>query len=66
MDGLFTVEIYKLRATKSCIEEELGRIRSRLDNSLREYHTLQTKADKLHHDLQVLQSQNKNLYDKLV
>lgn len=66
VDGSFTAEICELRATNSRIEDELGRTRSRLDDCLRECHTLRAEADELRHDLQVLQSQNKNLHDELV
>jgi chromosome segregation ATPase len=66
VDGSFTEEICELKSTQSRIEEELGRIRSRLDDSLRECHTLRAETNELRHDLQVLQSQNKNLHDELV
>jgi chromosome segregation ATPase len=66
VDGSFTAEICELKSTKSRIEEELERTRSRLDDSCRECHTLRAKANELRHDLQILGSQNKNLHDKLV
>ena len=66
VDGSFTVEISELKATNSRIKEELGRTRSRLDNSLRESHTLRAEANELRHDLQILESQNKNMHDELV
>lgn len=66
VDGSFTAEICELKATNSCIEEELGRTRSRLDDCLREYQTLRSEANELRHHIQVLQSQNKNLHDELV
>ncbi|CAG8877534.1 unnamed protein product [Penicillium salamii] len=66
VDGSFTAEICELKSTKSRIEEELGRTRSRLDDSRRECHTLRAEANELRHDLQILGSQNKNLHDELV
>lgn len=66
VDGSFTAEICELKATNSCIEEELGRTRSRLDDCLRECQTLRSEANELRHHIQVLQSQNKNSYDELV
>lgn len=66
VDGSFTAEISELKATNSRIEEELGRTRSRLDDSLRESHTLRAEANELRHDLQILESQNKNMHDELV
>ena len=65
MDGSFTAEICELKATNSRMEEELGRTRSRLDDCLRESHTLRAEANELRHDLQVIESQNKNLHDEL-
>ncbi|CAG8245402.1 unnamed protein product [Penicillium salamii] len=66
VDGSFTAEICELKATNSCIEEELGRTRSRLDDCLRECQTLRSEANEFRHHIQVLQSQNKNLHDELV
>ncbi|CAG8890539.1 unnamed protein product [Penicillium salamii] len=66
VDGSFTAEICELKATNSCIEEELGRTRSRLDDCLRECQTLRSEANELRHHFQALQSQNKNLHDELV
>lgn len=66
VDGSFTAEICELKPTKSRIEEELGRTRSRLVDSRRECHTLRAEANELRHDLQILGSQNKNLHDELV
>ncbi|CAG8087117.1 unnamed protein product [Penicillium salamii] len=66
MDGSFTAEISKLKATNSRIEEKLGRTRSRLDDCLRESHTLRAETNELRHNLQILESQNKNLHDELV
>ncbi|OQE67199.1 hypothetical protein PENNAL_c0175G07536 [Penicillium nalgiovense] len=66
VDGSFTAEICELKATNIRIEEELGRTRSRLDDCLRESHTLRTEANELRHDIQVLESHNKNLHDELV
>jgi predicted nucleic acid-binding Zn-ribbon protein len=66
VDGSFTAEICELKSTKSRIEEELGRTRSRLDDSLRECHKLRAEANDLRHDLQILGSQNKILHDELV
>ncbi|CAG8120979.1 unnamed protein product, partial [Penicillium salamii] len=64
--GSFTAEICELKSTKSRIEEELGRTRSRLDDYLGEGQTLRSEANELRHHFQVLQSQNKNLHDELV
>ncbi|CAG8337805.1 unnamed protein product, partial [Penicillium salamii] len=66
VDGSFTAEICELKSTKSRIEEELGRTRSRLDDCRRECYTLRAEANELRHDLQILQSQNENLHDELV
>ena len=66
VDGSFTAEICELKSTKSRIEEELGRTRSRLDDCLRESHTLRAETNELRHNLQILESQNKNLHDELV
>ncbi|CAG8890709.1 unnamed protein product [Penicillium salamii] len=66
VDGSFTAEICELKATNSCIEEELGSTRSRLDDSRRECQKLRSEANELHHQIQVLQSQNKNLHDELM
>jgi len=59
VDGSFTAEICELKATNSRIEEELGRTRSRLDNCLRESHTLRAEANELRHDLQILESKTR-------
>ena len=66
VDGSFTAEICELKATNSCIEEELGCTRSRLDDCLRESHTLRTEANELRHNLQFIESQNENMHDELV
>jgi uncharacterized coiled-coil DUF342 family protein len=66
IDTSFTAEISEIKATNSRIEEELGHIRSRMDDYVRENHTLRAKANKLHHDLQILKPQNKSLHNKLV
>jgi uncharacterized coiled-coil DUF342 family protein len=64
-DGSFTAEISELKAINSRIEEELGRTRSQLDDSLRKCHTLRAEANAVHHGFQILESQNKNLHDEL-
>ncbi|OGE47339.1 hypothetical protein PENARI_c049G12079 [Penicillium arizonense] len=66
MDGSFTAEICELKAANGRMEVELERTRSRLDDSLRESHTLGAEANHLRHDMQILESQNKILRDKLV
>jgi uncharacterized coiled-coil DUF342 family protein len=66
VDGSFTAEIRELKATNSRIEEELGRTRSRLNDCLRESHTLRAEANELRNDLQVLELQNRTLHDELV
>ena len=66
VDGSFTAEICELKATNSRIEVELERTRSRLDDCLRESHTLRDEASQLRHDMQILESQNEILRDKLV
>ena len=66
MDGSFTAEICELKATNGRIEVELERTRSRLDDCLRESHTLRAEANHLRHDMQILESQNEMLRDKLV
>ncbi|CAG7935238.1 unnamed protein product [Penicillium salamii] len=66
VDGSFAAEIRELKATNSRTEEELGRTRSRLDDCLRQNHTLRTEANELRHDIQMLGSQNKDLHDELV
>ena len=66
MDGSFTAEICELKAANGRIEVELERTRSRLDDCLRESHTLRAEANHLRHDMQILESQNEMLRDKLV
>jgi regulator of replication initiation timing len=66
VDGSFTADICELKAINSRIKQELGRTRSRLNNCLRESHTLRAEANELRHDLQILESQNKNLHEELV
>ncbi|KAJ5544012.1 hypothetical protein N7494_005291 [Penicillium frequentans] len=65
VDGSFTAEICELKATNSRIEKELERTRSRLDDCLRESHTLRDEASQLRYDMQILESQNEILRDKL-
>ncbi|OGE46936.1 hypothetical protein PENARI_c086G07561 [Penicillium arizonense] len=59
-------EICELKAANGRIEVELERTRSRLDDSLRESHTLRAEANHLRHDMEILESQNEILRDKLV
>ena len=66
MDGSFTAEICELKAANRRIQVELERTRSRLDDCLRESHTLRADANHLRHDMQILGSQNEMLHDKLV
>ena len=66
VDGSFTAEICELKAVKGRIEVELERTRSRLDDCLRESNTLRAEANHLRHDMQILESKNEMLRDKLI
>ncbi|CAG8181904.1 unnamed protein product [Penicillium nalgiovense] len=65
MDGSFIVETSKLKAANSSIEIELERTRARLNDCLGECHTVRAETNKLRHDMQILRSYNKKLYDEL-
>lgn len=65
MDGSFTAEISKLKAANSSIKTELERTRAQLNDCLRESHTVQAEANRLRHNIQILQAHNKRLHNKL-
>ena len=65
MDGSFIAEISKLKAANSSIEIELERTYARLNDCLNKSYTVWAEANELRHDIQILRSYNKKLYNKL-